>query len=170
MARQFAARRRVRRWTSIPAVGPQVLTGAGTTIVSGRVDFTTPETVVRCMSEYLMVMDDNAIAADDEATMVVGLGVVSTDAAVAGAGSVPDPAGEPEYPWLYWASHSFFAVAAAVDASLGSQCVRQRVDVKSQRIIRPGHSLLWIVQYVALSGNPEMAASWAHTRVLILES
>ena len=171
MARQFSAPRRTRRWNNFPGSGAAtVITGAGTTLHVGSLAFAVPETIVRIIGDGMLLMDDNAIAADDEVIITLGLGIFSTDAVAAGAGSVPDPAGEPEFPWLWWKSMPFFAVAAAVSASEGSQVMRYRIDVKSQRIVRPGRSLALVAEYANIGGNPEIAWSQPSLRVLTLES
>ena len=171
MARQFRAPRRARRWESIPGSGSAtLLTGDATVLHPGVISATTPETVVRILGDGLLVMTANGIAAGDEAQVTLAIGVVSTDAATAGAGSLPDPQAEPEYPWLWWQSKTFFAVAAAVDGGDGSQVWRYRVDVKSQRILRPRQSLVLIAQYVNVGGNPEISWGQSPMRVLIFES
>ena len=101
MARQFAARRRTRRWRTIPGTSASVAADAGNIAGAGTA-FANAETVVRMLGRGLFTFDPTGLVAEDSATLTMAIGVVSTDASVLGATALPDPAGELAYPWLYW--------------------------------------------------------------------
>ncbi len=168
--RAQASRPRMRKeWQSIPGVF-QSQTANGT-IIGSSLAFTNPTTVLRCLTEYLFGPTGVATAGDG-CSITCGLCVVSTDAATLGASAVPDPAGEMDYPWLYWASHMFeFPSATSSTAGQGDQSgmgtVRRVVDVKSMRKITPRQSLVWVFEYVDNAGIPPMTVDIGITRVLV---
>ena len=89
-----------------------------------------------------------------------------------GATALPDPFDEPDYPWLYWKEHMFhFGAATSGTAGEGQQggggFIRQSIDVRSMRRMKPRESLVWVMQYVNGSGDPPMEVSVGKTRVLI---
>ena len=125
------------------------------------------QTIMRMIGEYL-ISPTTAPAADDAVVITVAFGIVSTDAFAAGAASVPDPAAEPEYPWLYWAEHPLsFDLSAAFTSVAGA--VRHTYDIRSMRKLRRGQSLARIVQYSNVGGNPPISVHLGGTRVLIAE-
>ena len=144
-------------------------TGDATSIV-GSFGFTSPETVVRLMGEYIVGAAGAPPTAGDAATITVGIGVVSTDAAAVGASAMPDPETEPEYPWLFWASHPlWFPTAGNIGNNLMGGA-RHWFDVKSQRKLKPRESLVCVVQYGDISGTPPVRYQTGGARLLILES
>ncbi len=72
-----------------------------------------PATFLRLLGEYV-IGPTSAPVVGDKAIVTVGIGVVSVDAATLGASAMPDPEDEPDYPWLYWASHGIHFVDASV--------------------------------------------------------
>ncbi len=100
-----------KHWHSI---GPVNLALTSTsTAIGGSLALDGPWTVLRMLGEFLLNFDpEGTIAINDKATITLAVGVVSTDAAAAGAGSVPDPNVEPDYPWLYWSEHFLVALEA----------------------------------------------------------
>ena len=168
MARAQVVRPRMRKqWDSIPGV-TLALTASSTTSV-GAFAATQALTIMRLLGEYLICpTGGGTFVANDRASITVGIGVVSTDAFVAGATSLPDPAGEPEYPWLYWAQHDFnlFTALAAGDWQGARAEHRQSFDIRSMRKMSPRQSLAFIIQYVDVSGVPPMSFEQSTTRVL----
>ena len=125
-------------------------------------------TVLRMLGEYV-IFPTAAPEAGDESEVCVGIGVVSSDAATVGNAAMPDPCDEPEYPWLYWASHSIGYSGTAVNENLGSGVVRVSFDIKSMRKIKPSESLVSIVQNapVGSAGSPPMTIVVGGLRVLL---
>ena len=72
-----------------------------TTTLLGTLLIAQPQTILRSRG-FVQAAFDATQQVGDTMTLTFGLGVVSMDAAAAGAGSVPDPNGDPEYPWLWW--------------------------------------------------------------------
>jgi len=102
----------------------------------------------------------------DLAKYTVGLGKVSTDAATLGSTAMPDPAGEPDYPWLYWAEHPYAATDTAFGSNLGTKVHRVAFDIRSMRKFTTRETLAFVVQYSDISGAPPLTFIGAQTRVL----
>jgi len=77
--------------------------------IGGSLGFTESATVIRMIGEYGFFCTAAPVALDS-ARITFAIGVVSSDAVALGLTAVPDPAAEPEYPWLFWASHLFRAL------------------------------------------------------------
>ncbi len=152
-----------RAWNAIPAIFLDFTADA--TVLGGSLAFNAPTTVVRMIGEYHLT-PTAAPTATDECILAVGIGIVSSDAFAAGAGSVPDPSGESEYPWLYWASHPFFFAGTGTTGAGFN--FRHRFDIKSMRKVKPRESLAMIWQYVDNAGTPAMTAAIGETRCLLL--
>ncbi len=125
-------------------------------------------TVLRNLGEYTIFPTGPAVQGD-EGAVCFAIGVVSSDAATAGSASMPDPCAEPEYPWLYWASHPFGYNAAVEESALASSSVRRSFDIKSMRKIKPSESLVTIVEYenVGSGGDPPLTIVVGGWRVLV---
>ena len=157
-------------WQGIPA-GSLSLTGDSTNLPPGVFSVGTTQTVRRVRGEILIGME-GTIAADDTARITIGLGVFSTDAVTLGATAVPDPASEPEYPWMWYNSSTFRAPGALTNAtwvsgSDGAASMRITVDCKAQRKMKARESLIYVVQYVDISGAPPMSVEFGTHRVLV---
>ncbi len=164
MANRFAAKRR-KIWSFIPGVS-QSVTADATFGAGGSLGGFTAHTVLRMLGEYVISLN-NAAVADDTLAITMAIGVVSTDAVAAGVGSLPDPGAEPDYPWLYWADHVFHFPITGPDMSVQSGSLRHSFDVRSMRKIKPRESLAFIGQYTDLSGTPPVQVITAQTRVLL---
>ena len=125
-------------------------------------------TVLRMLGGYT-IFPTSAPVAGDEVTVSYGIGVVSSDAATVGASALPDPGTEPEYPWLYWASHALGYSNNSVQQITGAGAVRVDFDIKSMRKIKPSESLVSVAQYnnVATGGNPPLTIVVGGLRVLV---
>jgi len=139
---------------------------ADLTAIAAGINFTDSPTVLRMLFEYT-AGPDAAPTAGDACKIGVGIGVVSTDARTVGATAVPDPIGEPEYPWLYWAVHPFFYESATLVNQLGVSVVRETLDIKSMRKIKPRESLVVVVEYLDENGAPPMIIMVGGLRVLV---
>ena len=110
MARSFrSGSRQVKSWTAIPSSSLD-LTAGGTTLGT-FVSFAAPDqpaTILRMVGGFVITGTEVAPVAGDEAHIMIGVGIFSTDAVTAGSGSVPDPESEPSYPWLFWRHSSMF--------------------------------------------------------------
>ncbi len=158
-----------KQWAFIPAI--QLSPTSATTLLGGSLAFAEANTVLRMLGGYL-ITPDGATVAGDAAQLTVGIGVISTDAFAAGAGSVPDPNGEPEYPWLYWRDHqlrypSATTVLKGEGDQTGAGTERVHFDIKSMRKLKPRESLVFIVSYTDVTGTPPLKLDVGRTRVLI---
>ena len=154
-----------KQWTSILALGTSVNTDE---LVQGAsLAFGNSATILRIRGAVQASFDSTNTAGDD-ITLTWALGMVSTDAFAAGLGSMPDPAGEPEYPWLWWGTmflHSELTVAPP--GGWGTLAQRLEVDSKAMRKVKPGQSLVWLMQATGQAGTPLTNIDFMQTRVLI---
>jgi len=151
-------------WLAVPALQTDV-SGTSTTL-SGALNFAAPATVLRCRGFVQASMDETK-QAGDILEIVWALGIISTDAFTAGAGSVPDPGSEPEYPWLWWGGMHLEAFVAVGIEQWGSTSQRLEVDTKAMRRIKPGTSLVYMAQVTSATGAPVTSLEFGPTRVLI---
>ena len=151
-------------WSSLtrsvfnPAAGG---TFSGSSFASGL-----QATILRARG-YVQATMDSTKQVGDNMTLTFALGIVSTDAFGAGAGSLPDPAAEPEYPWLWWGAMDLTAQVAAGDDAWGSHSQRLEVDTKAMRRLNPSQSLIWVAEATSVAGAPVVEAIFGQTRVLI---
>ena len=122
--------------------------------------------MLRMLNEYIIV-PTSAPAALDDAVIAVGFAKVSTDAFALGATAMPDPNSEPEFPWLYWASHKLFFGTTGADPSSAGASVRHSLDVRTMRKFSPGESLAVVVQYVNNVGFPPLTFAMGPVRTLL---
>jgi len=163
MARQ--TQRLTKQWRSITDSAPIALVGAGTTL-AGQLDFSEPRTILRMLGEYTLG-SSSTYTAGDGALIAIGIAVVSTDAATLGATALPDPGSEPEYPWMYWASHSLFSATSTGDPNAIQAGVRQGFDIRSMRKVKPRESLVFVIEYSDIAGTPPIQVGQPGVRVLI---
>jgi len=163
MADRHSGPRQTKSWTSLSASAFN-LTGNGTDL-GGTLTSSLPFTVLRMLGEYIIGLDA-APTAQDSCEISVGIGVVSTDAATLGSTAVPDPGDEPDFPWLYWASHHFHFLDTALQPADASGSIRHAFDIRSMRKLKARESLVMVVQYFNVAGTPAMQFSAATTRVL----
>jgi len=163
MADRFRTPKKEKQWDAIPSF-TEVMT-ANATFLTARVAFSSVQTVLRMIGEYI-ITPTSAPTALDQCVVAVGICKMSTDASTVGATAAPDPAGEAEYPWLYWASHKFYFGGTGAEPSAGPGAVRKSFDIRSMRKFRPGESLVFVTQYVDIAGLPPMTFSAGETRIL----
>ena len=142
----------------------QTITADATFIPSGFLNFTIPATVLRARGAFKVAFLGGLQIAD-EVEIVVGLGIFSSDAVAAGAGSLPDPAAEGEYPWLWYGA--ILLHSGGVDEEATWAQARVDVDTKAMRKVKPGQSLAWVAQYVDIVGTPSVRVMFDRTRVLL---
>ena len=150
-------------WSSIPGI--EFAATADATLLGGSNSPGVSSTVLRMIGEYV-ITPTAPPAALDSVTIFLGIGVISLDAFNAGAGSVPDSGGEPNYPWLFWACHDFFFATTTADPKTESGSLRRAFDIRSMRKMKAGQTLAFIVQYANNVGNPPMTVQLCSTRVL----
>ncbi len=154
-----------KNWDAIPGLVQELSTPQ--TFQGGALNFAIPATILR-MRGGVQASFDESVQAGDRATLAFGLAVVSTDAFSAGA--VPDPASEPEYPWLWWGVIELECTIVTANWTAfpwGSGAMRLPVDSKAMRKIKPGESLTWVAQAAVMTGSPTVIAKFEQTRTLI---
>ena len=166
MANRFAGRKMGKIWST--TTGTLAQPTADATLIGGTLGFAEARTILRVIGSYL-IHPTSAPAALDVAKIAVAIGVVSSDAFTLGPTAMPDPAGEPDYPWLYWEEVSLGVLqtgATHADA-LGAGSYRSRWDSKAMRKVKPGQTLALVIQPVDIIGNPTMEFMFSQTRVLL---
>jgi len=136
------------------------------TALLGTLPFTTPGTILRIIGEYAVGLN-GAPVAGDVATVSVGIGVVSSDAAIAGATALPEAFGDQAYPWLYWASHAMHFRTTTEDPSSQQGSGRFSIDVKSMRKVKQRETLIWVADYFDFNGTPPLAVAASALRILV---
>ncbi len=169
MARRFETRyqRKEKTWLSLAGIQLTLTTDA--TALGAALSFSGNSTLMRMLGEYI-IAPTSATTALDGARITVAIGKISTDAFTAGAASVPDPASEPEYPWLYWMEHRFFYSGTDPESASAAASIRRSIDIHSMRKFKPGESLAYIVQYADTTGAPPLTVNLGQTRCLFAES
>ncbi len=155
-----------KEWASIGGLVTSLSASIGT-IIGSSLAFLAPFTILRCRGQFLVTFDETAVA-NDKAVFGMGLAVVSTDAATAGAGSLPEPISDPEYPWLYWTDFDLLTlVSSASGSAWGTNNRLVQYDTKAMRKVKPGQSLVWIAESVNTVGDPVLEILAGRTRVLL---
>ena len=152
---------RAKDWSGLPGI--VLTTGVDATLLGGSLAFTEAATIVRCRGDVVISLDSPTDG--QELSVTFGLGVISTDAFAAGAASVPDPATDVGYPWLFWKSVDLQMFLANNNQS-NEASLRFAVDTKAMRKMKGFQSLAWIVQSVRVAGTPVGIVNIGQLRVL----
>ena len=142
-----------------------------TVLASNSLGFAGPGTILRCRS-YIQAWFDATVQVGDGILLTFGLGLVSSDAAAAGSGSVPEPRND-LFPWLWWGEMSLASESTLVSGEgtpWGMSAQRIDVDTKAMRRVKAGESLVWIMNSTTASGAPVTNISFGTTRVLVATS
>ncbi len=150
-------------WLAMPSLA-QAITANATFIPSGFINFAAPGTILRARGKFDVQFVAGGLTAADHVKFAFGLAVLSTDAVALGPTALPDPAGDVDYPWIYWTE--FFLRSISADVTEVGVQYREVVDSKAMRKIKPNETLTWVGQYVNITGNPNVQVSFAQTRVL----
>ena len=89
------------------------------------------------------------------AVITLGVGIVSSDALAVGATAMPDPAGEPDYPWLWWYPMLLCSGVASDTVGLYPRGWNINVESKAMRKVGPRQSVVLLAEYVGISGTPD---------------
>ncbi len=156
----------MKEWVLQPGIGFSFSSDA--TLLGGGIAFNVPATILRCRCPFISGQLDATMQVGDETDVSFGLAIISQDAFNAGAGSVPDPATDLEYPWLYWTSfHLHSQLATGVNAWGTSAQIIREIDTKAMRKVKPGQQLAWIAEVSNSAGAPVTNVDIGRTRVLI---
>ena len=107
---------------------------------------TEAETILRMRGEVYLELD--ATASNEMVTMAIGIAVVSARAAAAGSASVPRPASEGSFPWLW---HGWLIVSSGQEAAVNdnSLIARLTVDSKAMRKIKEDEVIVLALEVCA---------------------
>ncbi len=157
-------------WTNIPAFN-LAISSDSTVIGTGILTASSRFTVRRVRGRYTLRLN-GMLAAEDEVRLGVAMAVVSSDAAQAGSGSIPDVFGDPDYPWMYWAEHRLAMPGASTSATWdqpnwGPAMQERWYDIKAMRKMKSDEALIWSIQYSDEGGTPVVQADFGIARVLI---
>ena len=135
--------------------------------LSGGLSFTQPATLLRFRGYVSAFMGESGATVADRMIMTFGLMIMSTDAFTAGPASLPDPATEPEFPWIWWNELGLHTEVASGAEAWGVQALRIELDSKAMRKIKPGETVALIVQSTNQVGAPVVEVDIGQLRVLI---
>jgi len=160
MARQFTrGMRRKTQWGGFGnsaglAVLPEfVALTAGTPailssgiVISGGVGLLDEEsTVTRTIGQFAAILNSATAALDG--SVAVGCVVSRDEAVIAGVASLPSPEDDPDAEWLYYGVFGLHnPIASGLEGAMSLQTVRADFDVRSQRIVRVGSTVVWIAE------------------------
>ena len=151
-------------WRDIGPGGSLMTVNNATTLL-GTLDFNQPETILRMVGEYSFGPDNSVAAiAGDRAVITVGIGLVSLDAAVAGASALPDPDGDSQYDWLYWRAHGYYVGSILTNPMIA---LRHQFDIRSMRKAKARQTLVFLTQYDIESLTPGVRFMQPRIRVLV---
>ena len=153
-----------KQWTSIPG-GSLNLSSNSTVGGPGLLAFTAPATILRVRGHVRVAFLAAGLTATDEAQVVFGLGLFSSDAVALGSTALPDPSAEAEFPWMWYGEATMYSPNADFGDPLVS--VHLEIDTKAMRKVQPGKSLAMVLQYVNASGIPGLRVIYSQLRVLI---
>jgi len=166
MARRGGRTIDYKEWAFMPFADMSTITANGTTLSAGVLPFVRAATILRCRG-FVQANFDETQQVGDRMILTWGLGIVSTDASIAGSASMPDPAGEAEYPWMWWNTLVLRSNLAAGINSWGSSNQRLDIDTKAMRRVKPGQSLVMVIEASGASGAPVTEVITSQIRVLI---
>ncbi len=145
---QFPSPRRVTEWGNGPfSSAIQSVTAATNTLVDSGVESLVQQTIVRIRGNLMIWLPVITTIGDGFTAVTCGMGVVSKDAFDAGAGSIPSPSGDPDWPgWLWFASLGPMIGLTTTETQTGPlNAVRVAVDTKAMRKFGPNEVLMGIV-------------------------
>ncbi len=155
----------IKQWTSILSLRTSVQSASGTFSGAGLA-FTSPFTILRMRGSLLVYLDESAVLGD-QSKIAYGIGIISSDAFTLGPTAMPDPAGEADFPWLYWEEINLGLLETGDLRAFGISSRLSNWDSKAMRKVKPGQTLAWIGQTVNITGDPPMEIQIGQTRVLL---
>ena len=114
-----------------------------------------PFTFIRGLGELSIAPNGSGVVGGDACVLAAAIGVVSADAIALGVTALPDPAAEPDYPWLWWYQAQMqFPTASGSMVGLATEAARIRIETKAMRRLGPREGLILVAEYVDLVGTP----------------
>ncbi len=152
------------QWTLLPGI--QIFLNGNATFSGASVVFNEPATILRVRG-WWSAHFDSTMQVGDELDLGIGLAILSTDAFTLGPTAFPDPLGEPEYPWLFWDTLKLDSNRAVGENAYGTTAQWREIDTKAMRKVKPGESLVVVLQSAGAAGAPNTVLEQSRMRVLI---
>ncbi len=134
-------------------------------------NFTRPSTILRLRGSWWAGFDHSLESAGDRMRVSLGVGIVSTDAAGVGAGSIPSPEDNIDWPWMFWDQvvlHCSLADQTG-QPGWGGTVQHRMIDSKAMRKVKPNESLIVAIAYGDATGAPSTVTVVPALRMLIGE-
>ncbi len=147
----------------VGAGGSSTAFTANATVSMGSHSFSSPQTVLRMLMEYI-IQPTAAPVVGDRAELVIAVAKVSIDALA--DVSLPDPIAQEGFPWLYWANHPFAFRVAELVSDQGIHQLRRHIDIKTQRKFTSDEALVVVAQYFDNGGAPPFTLTTGGMRIL----
>ena len=130
--------------TAIALVAGTPLIISQAAVVAGGTGIVDEEfTITRTICDILLATRVNT--AELAVSVAIGCAVARAEAITAGVASLPSPESDPDFEWIFYGVGLLLNPIAAEEQDGGS-LVRMHVDVKGQRIVRAGQSIVWIAE------------------------
>jgi len=123
------------------AAGGTSLLAQGFFIAGGAGIVDEETTITRTIGQFAAQLDLGT--AGLQARYGIGMVVARNEAIAAGTGSLPSALSDQDAEWLYYATGSLERGTAA-DTFAGPEFLKKDFDVRGQRIVRAGSSVVWI--------------------------
>ena len=107
-------------------------------------------TITRMIGQISFIHKSNALGL--EGSIAIGCGVVGGAALAAGVASLPSPEDQPDYEWLFYGVYGIHNDELVNEGNANAlQTGRVDFDVRGQRIVRAGASVVWIAETQTLN-------------------
>ena len=154
MADRSRGLRQRKHWHAVGDVIVSMTTTATAILGSFTASGAEPFTVLR-MTGAVAAAPRGAAVDLEAAAITLGVGIVSSDALAVGATAMPDPAGEPDYPWLWWYPMLLLSGNASDTVGAYPRGWNINVESKAMRKVGPRQSLVLLAEYVGLTGTSD---------------
>jgi len=120
---------------------------SGGIIIAGSAGLVEEEvTLTRTIGRVSVSLDDS-VGAGISGSVAVGLGVFTFEAVSGGVATLPSPQLRPDFEWLYYSVVQLYQVGAQ-DTGGNSESTQFNFDVRGQRVIRTGQTVVWLAEAV----------------------
>ncbi len=114
-------------------------------VIAGGLGFVDEEVTITRMIGNL-IAGVRIATAEADSTIAVGCVVARVEAIAAGVASLPSPEDDPDAEWLYYGVFPTVNQVASQIAADGASAWKQSFDVRGQRVVRAGSSLVWLAE------------------------
>ena len=167
-----ATQRRARVWDGTQLSLIQLAGGTAgfsVLITEANLDAKDKPTIVRIRGLLHIAMDRSAEVAEDKAVITYGIGLMEGRAVAAGIASLPLPATDSEWGWMWIGSATLASPTTLTEPEQGARFQRTVIDSKSMRKAGPGEVLVLVTEVTSITGTPDVEC-WGFLRILLLPS